>query len=92
MPWLRLGQRLANWGPGALKAVVWAVVAWGAPLLIAVPIFSRDVYAYTGQGRLMAEGLDPYSDGISSLSNWFMLGTDPSWAENRTLMARCFCG
>ncbi|PYI38105.1 hypothetical protein CVS30_12035 [Arthrobacter psychrolactophilus] len=82
--WLRLGQRLASWGPGALKAVVWAVVAWSAPLLIAVPIFSRDVYAYTGQGRLMAEGLDPYSDGISSLSNWFMLGTDPSWAENRT--------
>ncbi len=82
--WLRLGQRLRGWGPGSLRAVVAAVVAWGAPLFIAVPIFSRDVYAYTGQGRLMAEGVNPYTTGISELSNWFMLGTDPSWAENRT--------
>jgi alpha-1,6-mannosyltransferase len=82
--WLRLGQRLIRWGPGSLKVVVTAIVAWGAPLMLAVPIFSRDVYAYTGQGRLMAEGLNPYTDGISALSNWFMLGTDPSWAENRT--------
>lgn len=82
--WLRLGQRLAGWGPGSLRQVVLAVVLWGAPLLVSVPIFSRDVYAYTGQGRLMAEHLDPYTTGISALSNWFMLGTDPSWAENRT--------
>ncbi|MDJ0316125.1 polyprenol phosphomannose-dependent alpha 1,6 mannosyltransferase MptB [Arthrobacter antibioticus] len=82
--WLRLGQRLCKWGPGSLRTVVIAIIAWGAPLVLAVPIFSRDVYAYTGQGRLMAEGLDPYTSGISSLSNWFMLGTDPSWAENRT--------
>ncbi|MCQ9165312.1 polyprenol phosphomannose-dependent alpha 1,6 mannosyltransferase MptB [Arthrobacter sp. STN4] len=82
--WLRLGQRLAGWGPGALRQVVLAVVLWGAPLLAAVPIFSRDVYAYAGQGRLMAEGLNPYTTGISALSNWYMLGADPSWAENRT--------
>ena len=82
--WLRLGQRLSGWGRGSLRPVVLAVAAWGGPLLLAVPIFSRDVYAYSGQGRLMEEGLNPYTDGISSLSNWFMLGTDPSWAENRT--------
>ncbi|MFQ4149609.1 polyprenol phosphomannose-dependent alpha 1,6 mannosyltransferase MptB [Arthrobacter sp. LAPM80] len=82
--WLRLGQRLAGWDQGSLRAVVTAVIAWGAPLALTVPIFSRDVYAYTGQGRLMAEGLNPYTTGISALSNWFMLGTDPSWAENRT--------
>ncbi len=82
--WLRLGQRLAGWGPGSLRQVVLAVTLWGAPLLVAVPIFSRDVYAYTGQGRLMGEGLNPYTTGISALSNWYMLGADPSWAENRT--------
>ncbi|WP_315913423.1 polyprenol phosphomannose-dependent alpha 1,6 mannosyltransferase MptB [Arthrobacter sp. lap29] len=82
--WLRLGQHLRNWEAGSLGTVVAAVAAWGAPLFVAVPIFSRDVYAYAGQGRLMAEGLNPYTTGISALSNWFMLGTDPSWAENRT--------
>lgn len=82
--WLRLGQRLSGWKPGSLRTVVCAIALWSGPLLVAVPIFSRDVYAYTGQGRLMEAGQNPYTTGISSLSNWFMLGTDPSWAENRT--------
>ncbi|MDJ0319802.1 polyprenol phosphomannose-dependent alpha 1,6 mannosyltransferase MptB [Pseudarthrobacter sp. PS3-L1] len=82
--WLRLGQRLRTWGPGALKSVTIAVAAWSAPMVFAVPIYSRDVYAYTGQGRLVLEGQDPYTTGISSLSNWFALGADPAWAENKT--------
>ena len=82
--WLRLGQRLGNWGPGSLRSVAWAIAAWSAPMLFAVPIYSRDVYAYTGQGRLVQENLNPYNTGISALSNWFALGADPAWAEART--------
>ncbi|MDO4917963.1 polyprenol phosphomannose-dependent alpha 1,6 mannosyltransferase MptB [Kocuria sp.] len=82
--WLRLGQRLRGWPPGSLRTVVTAVVAWSLPLLFAVPIYSRDVYAYIGQGRLMLAGKDPYVEGISTLDNWFMLGADPEWAEART--------
>ena len=82
--WLRLGQRLKDWGPGSLRSVVAAVAAWAAPLMFAVPIYSRDVYAYTGQGRLVLEGQNPYTAGISSLSNWFSLGADPAWAEAKT--------
>lgn len=82
--WLRLGQRLGDWGEHSLRSVVIAISAWSAPLLLAVPIFSRDVYAYTGQGRLVMEGQNPYQVGISTLSNWFSLGADPAWAENRT--------
>ncbi|WP_427018293.1 polyprenol phosphomannose-dependent alpha 1,6 mannosyltransferase MptB [Pseudarthrobacter sp. P1] len=82
--WLRLGQRLKDWGPGSLRSVVIAVTAWALPMVFAVPIFSRDVYAYTGQGRLVLEGQNPYTTGISSLSNWFSLGADPTWAEAKT--------
>ena len=82
--WVRLGQRLTGWPEGSLRAVVTAVFAWSLPLLLAVPIFSRDVYAYIGQGRLMAAGENPYTTGISTLDNWFMLGADPAWAESRT--------
>lgn len=82
--WLRLGQRLGGWGPGSLRSVVIAVSAWSLPLLFAVPVFSRDVYAYTGQGRLMIENQNPYTVGISALNNWFSLGADPAWAEART--------
>ncbi|HEU4667853.1 MAG TPA: polyprenol phosphomannose-dependent alpha 1,6 mannosyltransferase MptB [Arthrobacter sp.] len=82
--WLRLGQRLADWGKSSLRSVVIAISAWSLPLLFCVPVFSRDVYAYTGQGRLVMEGQNPYQVGISTLSNWFSLGADPAWAEART--------
>ncbi len=62
------------------------------PLLFAVPVYSRDVYAYIGQGRLMMEGQDPYDVGISALNNWFALGADPAWAEARTPYGPYFCG
>ncbi|SCB80516.1 hypothetical protein GA0061084_0340 [Arthrobacter sp. NIO-1057] len=82
--WLRLGQVHAGWGPGSLKAVKKAVWIWSAPMLVALPIFSRDVFAYIGQGRLVDAGQDPYVTGISSLNNWFQLGTDITWAQDET--------
>ncbi|WP_285724985.1 polyprenol phosphomannose-dependent alpha 1,6 mannosyltransferase MptB [Psychromicrobium xiongbiense] len=82
--WLRLGQRLRYWGRGTIKPVVIALAAWSAPLFFTVPIYSRDVYAYNGQGRLVNEGLNPYQDGISTLTNWLSMGVDPTWATTRT--------
>ena len=82
--WLRLGQVNAGWGPDSLKAVKKAVWTWSAPMLLALPIFSRDVFAYIGQGRLVDAGQDPYVTGISSLNNWFQLGTDITWAQDET--------
>ena len=82
--WLRLGQVIRPFGAGALRTVNLATVLWCVPQLFALPIFSRDIFAYVGQGRLMIAGRDPYEDGISTLSNWFQLGTDATWAESET--------
>lgn len=82
--WLRLGQVLAGWAEGSLGVVKRACWWWGAPLLLCLPIFSRDVFAYIGQGRLVTAGQDPYVDGISTLSNWFQLGADVAWAQAET--------
>ena len=79
--WLRLGQRVKVWGPAARKATLQAVALWGLPMMLSVPLFSRDVYAYIGQGRLMVEGFNPYENGISALSNYFQLGADKMWTE-----------
>jgi alpha-1,6-mannosyltransferase len=79
--WLRLGQRVRVWGGEARKATLMAVAAWGLPMMFSVPLFSRDVYAYIGQGRLMVEGFNPYENGISALSNYFQLGADKMWTE-----------
>lgn len=82
--WLRLRQILTGWPSGSLKAVTLAGGIWTMPMMFCVPIFSRDVFAYIGQGRLVAAGQDPYVDGISTLSNWFQLGADPRWAQSET--------
>ncbi|MEV4412141.1 polyprenol phosphomannose-dependent alpha 1,6 mannosyltransferase MptB [Catellatospora sp. NPDC049609] len=39
--------------------------AWAAPLLVAPPLGSRDVYAYACQGWLWRAGLDPYAMGVA---------------------------
>lgn len=82
--WIRLGQVLRPFGPGSLRTVNWVTVLWCLPQLLCLPIFSRDIFAYIGQGRLMTAGQDPYEDGISTLSNWFQLGADTTWAETET--------
>ncbi len=48
--------------PATAASRRWSAIltAWTAPLLLAPPLFSRDVYAYLAQGRLLAEGYDPY--------------------------------
>ena len=82
--WLRLGTVLRPFGPGSLRIVNLTTAAWILPLLACLPIFSRDIFAYLGQGRLMLAGQDPYEDGISTLSNWFQLGADTTWAQTET--------
>ncbi|WP_336853302.1 polyprenol phosphomannose-dependent alpha 1,6 mannosyltransferase MptB [Sinomonas albida] len=82
--WLRLGQRVGEWNavsPGVLCRIA---ALWCAPLLVTFPLFSRDVYAYIGQGRLMMADLDPYVNGISALNNYHNLGPDSLWTEAPT--------
>ena len=61
-----------------------ALILWVIPMIFALPVFSRDAYAYIGQGRLMQQGLDPYTNGISALNNYFLLGPDIMWTEAPT--------
>lgn len=80
--WLRLGQKLNTWGPDSGRWVLIAIAAWAAPMLVTIPLFSRDVYSYIGQGRVMASGLNPYEHGVSTIDNFFQLGADQMWSES----------
>lgn len=87
--WLLLGRALREadrrpWPPGSLRVVNAATAVWSLPHLFCLPIFSRDVYAYLNQGRLVLTGRDPYQEGVSQLDNWFHFGTDPMWAQSET--------
>jgi alpha-1,6-mannosyltransferase len=80
--WLTLGFELFSglrMSPGTLTGIL---AVWSVPLLVTPPMFSRDVYSYYLQGRLMQEGLDPYSTGVAEVPGWFQDGVDPMWAES----------
>ncbi len=50
----------------------WATLAlWAGPLLIAPPMFSRDVYSYLAQGLMIDEGFDVYRLGPSAMGGFF---------------------
>lgn len=87
--WLRLGQMVERGDPPSsgldglsLRRVKQAVWAWSAPLLLAFPVFSQDVFSYAAQGRLMGAGKDPYRDWVSQMPGWLSEGSDVLWAQS----------
>ncbi len=50
-----------------LKTLIRVAVAWSAPLCIAVPLFSGDVFVYYVDGEALARGFNPYQSGVSAL-------------------------
>ncbi|MFW0791686.1 polyprenol phosphomannose-dependent alpha 1,6 mannosyltransferase MptB [Gordonia sp. CPCC 205333] len=66
--WMRVGRLLLAGGeksPSAptVRQMRWAALGWAAPLMVTVPIYSRDVYAYLAQAAVFREGFNPYTDG-----------------------------
>lgn len=80
--WLRMVQKLMVWDQRAKKWVWATTICWMLPQLFAFPLFSRDVFSYFAQGRVMQSGLNPYEHGVSSVNNFFQYGADPMWAES----------
>ncbi|OZC83952.1 alpha-(1-_6)-mannopyranosyltransferase A [Rhodococcus sp. 06-412-2C] len=70
--WIGIGVLIVSWlhvGQAAVAHRVsirqmWGTAAlWSAPLIVAVPMFSRDAYSYLAQGALLRDGFDPYEVG-----------------------------
>ncbi|MFW0168968.1 polyprenol phosphomannose-dependent alpha 1,6 mannosyltransferase MptB [Rothia sp. P5766] len=80
--WLRMVQKLMVWDSRAKKWATGAAVCWIIPQLFAFPLYSRDVFSYFAQGRVMASGLNPYEYGVSSVNNFFQYGADQMWSES----------
>lgn len=88
--WLVLGSDLRS---GLAPEPRWlgiALGAWCAPLLLAPPMFSRDVYSYVAQGRVSEAGLDPYVQGPSSLPAAGAAGVDPMWSDTPSPYGQLF--
>ncbi|MBT2439423.1 polyprenol phosphomannose-dependent alpha 1,6 mannosyltransferase MptB [Streptomyces sp. ISL-36] len=62
--WWRYGRLLAE---GVRDRVLVTLACWTAPLLLAPPLYSADVYSYIAQGAMVLEGHDVYGAGPSVL-------------------------
>ena len=76
--WLRLGRRVL--AGDADEYMMRATTAfWLAPLLLSVPVFSRDTYSYLAQGALLRDGFDPYAVGPVANPNALLDNVSPIW-------------
>ncbi len=66
--WLGVGLE-AHRGHLTTKRAVLVLAAWGLPLLLGPPLFSRDLYSYIAQGLLAHRGFDPYTVGPVALGH-----------------------
>jgi alpha-1,6-mannosyltransferase len=71
-------------GRRGVPSIRWAYLTaalWMLPLLAAPPFGSRDVYAYACQGASYADGLNPYTQGVSALPCPWLDSVSPIWRD-----------
>jgi alpha-1,6-mannosyltransferase len=76
--WLLLGRRVVTRNVGEYTLVA-TTGFWLAPLLLSVPVFSRDTYSYLAQGALLRDGLDPYAVPPVDNPNPLLDNVSPIW-------------
>jgi alpha-1,6-mannosyltransferase len=80
--WLGLLRQLGRQAGVPVRRVVVVVVIWALPLLVAPPLFSRDVYSYAGQGEMVSHHINPYDYGTGVLgSTPFSTMPDSIWTN-----------
>jgi hypothetical protein len=76
--WLLLGRLVAA-GDTRPRDLVVTLVWWTAPLMLAPPMYSRDIYSYFAQGMISVQGMDPYEVGPAVLGGTLARDIAPIW-------------
>nr|WP_251023057.1 polyprenol phosphomannose-dependent alpha 1,6 mannosyltransferase MptB [Streptomyces sp. ISL-10] len=79
--WTLLGRALREPRPPGLRDLLMTLALWAAPLVVAPPLFSRDVYSYLAQGAMVDARLDVYAYGPSHLGGPFTAEVAPLWRD-----------
>jgi hypothetical protein len=73
--------RISRGDDESCRTAWWTLALWVAPLLLAPPLFSRDVYSYLAQGLMIDSGLDVYRHGPSVLGGMVAAQVPPIWQQ-----------
>ncbi|MER6068635.1 polyprenol phosphomannose-dependent alpha 1,6 mannosyltransferase MptB [Streptomyces sp. NPDC001817] len=77
--WVLLGRLVRGPRPPTPRALLVVLAVWTAPLLLAPPLFSRDVYSYLAQGAMVDAHLDVYAHGPAQLGGPLADEVAPMW-------------
>ncbi|GHJ41353.1 hypothetical protein Sm713_69620 [Streptomyces sp. TS71-3] len=92
--WWCLG-RLVSGGAGARptpRELQFTLVIWGVPLVLAPPLFSRDIYSYLAQGAMVNAHMDVYSMGPDHLGGPLVANVEPMWRASPAPYGPVFLG
>jgi hypothetical protein len=92
--WLVVGRDLrADSRSYSLRQVSLLLLAWAAPLALAPPLFSRDIFSYAAQGRLWVQHINPYHYGPAALGGGqFLRFVSPMWQTTHSPYGPLFTG
>ncbi|MFF8943432.1 polyprenol phosphomannose-dependent alpha 1,6 mannosyltransferase MptB [Streptomyces sp. NPDC014864] len=77
--WALLGRLVHGPRPPTPRALLLVLAVWAAPLLIAPPLFSRDVYSYLAQGAMVDAHMDVHAYGPARLGGPLADEVAPLW-------------
>lgn len=84
LAWLMLGRFALGSRRMTRSQLDHTLLLWIVPLLIAPPMYSKDVYSYLAQSQISANGLNPYKVGPApglGLDHVFTLSVPSLWRE-----------
>jgi alpha-1,6-mannosyltransferase len=84
LAWLMLGRFALGNSRMSRSQLDRTLLLWALPLLIAPPMYSKDVYSYLAQSEISLQGLDPYRVGPATglgLDHVFTLSVPSLWRE-----------
>ena len=84
LAWLMLGRFTLGERRMTRSQLDRTLLLWVLPLLIAPPMYSRDVYSYLAQSEISLQGLNPYRVGPApglGLDHVFTLSVPNMWRE-----------
>ena len=84
LSWLMLGRFALGSRRMSRSQLDRTLLLWALPLLIAPPMYSKDVYSYLAQSQIARIGLDPYKVGPApglGLDHVFTLSVPSLWRD-----------
>jgi alpha-1,6-mannosyltransferase len=84
LAWLMLGRFALGERRMSRGELDRTLLLWAIPLLVAPPMYSKDVYSYLAQSQISRDGLDPYRVGPApglGLGHVFTLSVPSLWRE-----------